>query len=60
MEDRLYKAKQKAKKELESTENLVPEIRNKQAAGQPLTFVERNILNIYDRKLKKAIKRSLK
>ncbi len=60
MDDKLYKATQKAKKELSATSFSVTSIRIKQAAGETLTFAERNILKIYDKKLNQAIKRSLK
>lgn len=59
MDNKLYKARQKAKKELGSNKNIT-EIKNKQALGETLTFAERNILKIYDKRLLKAIKRSLK
>lgn len=60
MDNKLYKARQKAKKELAEQTDKISVIRNKQAAGEILTFAERNILKIYDKKLQKAILRSLK
>ncbi len=60
MDNKLYKAKKLAKKELAGDTEKIKTLRIKQSNGHELTFKERNILKIYDKKLAKAIKRSLK
>ncbi len=60
MDDKLFKATKLAKKHLVAETGKVSDIKKKQASGEKLTFAEKNILNIYENKLQKTIKRSLK
>lgn len=62
MDDKLFKATRDAKKQLKKLNpgTKVKAIRRKQAEKKELSFAERNILNMHDRKLEKLIKRSLK
>lgn len=57
---KLRKAKKLATKKLAPEAEKIKKLKEKQAEGEMLTFAERNIINIYDKKLKTTIKRSLK
>lgn len=59
MDDKLYKVTKKAKKAIDESDKHASLIKAKQQRGEPLTFKERNILNVYNKKLQKEIKRSL-
>lgn len=64
MDNKLYKAKQEAKKQMERAhpdlEEKVKAIRKKSLTSQNLTFAERNILKIHSKKMDRLIKSSLK
>ena len=59
MDNKLYKVTKKAKKVVDEKDKFAYAIKAKQQRGEPLTFKERNILNVYNKKLQKEIKRSL-
>lgn len=59
-QNRLRKARKAAEKQLAPEAKKITQLRARRSAGETLTFAERNILNIFDKKLETAAKRSLK
>lgn len=59
-QNKLRKARKAAEKQLAPESEKITQLRAKRSAGQTLNFAERNILNIFDKKLETATKRSLK
>jgi hypothetical protein len=59
-QNKLRKARKLAEKKLAPEAEKIAALRDRKAAGETLTFAERNILNIFYKKLETAVKRSLK